>query len=151
MKKAKSKFIVPTDYLPRLPQEQELFEKYGWFVHYVPVGDNTPFGCNAHTHGMPENHNHPDIQICVPVRPEIMMSVMWTIFNTYISKGVQLEPGKEYDQILKQYSMRAVEAIECDRVVIRMCCPDKNGEYVGEYAKQLTWLNNDENEPKRNI
>lgn len=139
------KFKMPAGYRG-LEQERVGVEKTGWYMHYVPSGDNTPFGANAHTHGWPENFNHPDIQICIPASMQIMHTIFWDIFNDFIKKGIKLEPGKSYSNIIRNYEMRSVEAKECGRTVIRLCAPDKHGEYTGEFAKQLTWLDNNKKE-----
>jgi hypothetical protein len=133
------KFKFPKDFRD-FPNEKVGIEKIGWYMHYVPSGDGTPFGANAHTHGFAENYDHPDIQICVPVDPKIMHSIFWTVFNDFISKGIKLKPGKYYNGIIQNYNMLALEAEECDRQVIRLCVPDAQGEYKGEYGKQLTML-----------
>lgn len=117
--------------------DKECIQKYGWYAHYVPSGDTTPFGANYHTHGFPEKFDHPDIQICMPIPNNSIHSLGWRAVE-YIEAGNKFEPGKFYDCILENHSVQFIHATECGRPVLRMILPDKEGRFdTDPYCQQF--------------
>jgi len=129
--------------------DEQGFEKFGWFAHCVPAGDNTPCGgYNYHTHGMEASYNHPNIQIVLPLRMETAHHIVGDIIDK-IKAGERFEPNKEYANIVGGgYMVRFIEAMECGRKVLRLLIPDKNGKYEGDFAEQLTMLDSNEGLPE---
>lgn len=122
---------------------QETLKKYGWLAHFVLDDTNTPNNTNYHTHGLAEQFGHPDLQICLPLRPEIAHSVMTKIINK-IKEGKRFEPGIEYDGLLAGgYKLQFIAAEEGDRKVLRVVFPNTEGNYKGAmYKAQFTKLSN---------
>lgn len=112
--------------------EKDSINEYGWYAHIVPDDDvrNTPTGMNIHTHHLPESFNHPDLQIVVPVsfnKVNIMMGILHSVVDNYIKKGIKLEPGKEYSEVIKNYKVTVAKTKECERDVLRIILPGPDG------------------------
>lgn len=102
--------------------EAEKMAKYGWIVHF------TTDQSDIHTHGLVEKYNHPDLQIAFPLPPQIAHQLLHNTVKR-IEKGEKFEIGEDYSEIAGQgYKVRFVQAIESDRVVLRMIIPPANGE-----------------------
>lgn len=102
-------------------------EKHGWFAHYVFDDPATPYGVNAHTHGLPMTFKHPDIQIVMPLPPELVHCVFSSAIEL-IKGGVRFEHlSPSHAGILKSYLVRFIKAQESGRDVLRMILPDKHG------------------------
>jgi hypothetical protein len=117
-------FITDIDYARR-EWDQEMLQKYGWFVHYVPGDDPLPL--NAHTHGVKENFNHPDIQIVLPIDTKVLHGVFVSVLDNIRENAVTYEAGKQYDDVLMRFPVQFKKAIECEREVLRLILPDPNG------------------------
>lgn len=124
-------------------RERKNIEEYGWLVHFVSDEPGCPFRMNIHTHGLLENFNHTDLQICAPIGPEIAHGILINLVDL-IKKGITFEPRKEYsgeDIIECPYSIYFAEAEECGRLVLRLIIPDSQnrilpGEITGSLAQQ---------------
>ena len=107
--------------------EKLCMKKHGFFIHMVPNDDTqSPSGINIHTHGLEYSFNHINFQFVVPVGETLAMQLMHTLVDT-IREGATYEPGKKYSEVLENYNVTFIEATECDRKVLRMIFPDKNG------------------------
>lgn len=123
-----------------LKMQEEAVKKHGWYAHIVQ-DPRCPANTNIHTHHVMESFGHKDFQICLNINPNTSHGLLADAVNE-VKKGVKFEPGKKYDNIIKNYKVEFIEAIEEGRSVLRMLIPDENGEYKGVYAEQLTKLNN---------
>lgn len=122
--------------------EKESMEKMGWYAHYVFNCDKSPANTNIHTHGVLESFNHKDLQICLPLPPNIAHGVFYTIIEN-IRKGKTYEVGQLYDDVLHGYSVKFIKAREMDRTVLRIVLPDKDGLFEdGANKIQFTLLDN---------
>jgi len=125
-----------------LEKERKSMETMGWYAHYVPDAHDCPFGKNYHTHGLPESFNHPDLQICLGMRPETAHMIISNAVEE-IKKGKKYEHGKRYDDLIVatdpnlKYDVLVLEAEECERPVLRLIMPDKAGTFDGELAAQM--------------
>lgn len=114
----------------------------GWYAHCVPNSDKTPYGFNYHTHGMERSFQHKNIQIVLPIDFQVAHSLATAIINE-VKKGKKFEAGVEYEGIMANgFKVKFVDAIESQRPVLRLLIPDKNGKYKGQFAAQLTMLDN---------
>jgi len=130
--------------------EADCIKKFGWYAHLVTNDDKCPSGVNGHTHNVKEAYGHKDLQICLPIQPEILNGLLTTVVDE-IKKGKKFESGVEYDNIFSGgFKAKFLDAFECGRPVLRLLIPDKNGKYEGKYAEQLTKLNNEEFNPLNN-
>lgn len=97
-------------------REQQMFEKHGWVAHFVTDDDPTsPTGFNCHTHGFEQTFDCPDVQIVLPLSPDIAHALLVNIAER-LKCGDRFKVGKTYDKIIGSG----------DRVVLRMILPDKN-------------------------
>lgn len=125
-------------------QEQDMIDKYGWLIHFVEPDPDYPLNVNYHTHGMVDNLDHPDLQIVVPLPPQVANSLFHTIVN-YIKLGDKFEDGSFAEKVVKHYSVKFVKAKENDREVLRIIIPDVDGNLerdtiVGDLGKQYADL-----------
>jgi len=103
--------------------EMEMLASYGWYSHIVD-DPNMPTGMNFHTHGLDLSWGHRDIQIVIPY-PEICRGVSICIVES-IKKGMKFQAGETYDKILKDKSVKFVNAKDGKRDVLRVIFPDLN-------------------------
>jgi hypothetical protein len=121
-----------------LEKEKKLIEDYGWYAHYVPGSDEFPFGINMHTHGVAENFDHPDLQICVNMNPHSGHSIISDVIKN-IKDGKKYVAGEKYGELIKpkpgyvgpEYKVLFLEAEEMDRKVLRLIFPDVDGTFTG--------------------
>lgn len=105
--------------------EREMMEKLGWYWHYVLDDPQPPFA-NIHTHGFEKTFGQPDVQIVFPLPPEMAQGVLNSIVDL-LKKGVRLEPGKRYAEVLQDFEVEFALAEESGRRVLRFILPDKDG------------------------
>lgn len=108
-------------------RERKNIKEFGWYAHIVMDDSNCPYNYNIHTHGMRENFNHPDLQMCVPIDPKIAHIVICNIIKQ-IKNGVKYKIGEPIidDKIVeKDFPFLFVEARECNRDVLRIIISDK--------------------------
>ena len=105
--------------------ERDLLEQHGWYVHCLT--DGPP---NIHTHGLPENFRHLDLQIRLPARPDDLHIMLVALVDA-IKRGVHLVDGMETHAIFN-VPIRFVERHETGRQVIRAIFPDPDGRFPGD-------------------
>lgn len=121
---------------------------HGWYMHYVYDDQNSPYSVNIHTHGLIENFNHPDLQVCMPLPKKIIHNIVVEIVNRIKERTLFIDKDQNYGDILAGgYRVKFIDAIENGRPVLRMILPDKAGhlEYLDmgpEYQEQYVKLNN---------
>lgn len=123
--------------------ERDCMLKYGWYAHFVFDDPDTPNGANIHTHGLEQTFNHKDIQLCMPLRPEVAHSLLVNAVEALRDgKITKYSPGVKYKDILSDpYVVQFIEATECGRPVLRMVLPDKNNQFdTLPYSSQFTKL-----------
>jgi hypothetical protein len=116
-----------------LKKQQEILDKYKWIAHLVIDDPEKPFGVNAHTHGLEENFDHLDLQICCAMPPETLHSILVGAVEDHIKKGGKFVSGKRYPKIIAKYDVMFLDAEECERKVLRMIFPDVNGGFDTEF------------------
>lgn len=122
--------------------QQEMLAKEGWYIEYVPGDDGCPNNINIHTHGLQENFNHPDLQICIGIKPQTAAKFFHDLVGR-IKKGERFETGKIYSDIAARYDTQFIDAFECGRPVLRMVIPNEKNTYEGKiYQAQFTMLDN---------
>lgn len=125
---------------------RESMQKYGWYAQYVPGDKSSPMGFNAHTHGFSETWDHPDVQIVIPM-PQGMLHGIFITMAGRLKEGKTYEPGRRYDDILKDFDVmfawarEGADASGNPRRVLRMILPDKDnvlerGSLPDPYGKQ---------------
>lgn len=122
--------------------ERSSIIKYGWYAHVVEDDCAAPNHFNLHTHGLMELYGHYDLQCCMPMDPNRIMTVFHDVIDSIVKKGGKILPNFDYPQFLTNgYQVRFILARECGRNVLRMLIPDKAGRYDSPiYKEQLTML-----------
>ena len=125
--------------------EDEMLDKHKYIVHYV-IDCDLPYKVDIHTHGLPENFNHPNIQIILPLDKDAAHGILNTVVNVLKDGGCFL-PNKCYKKILKgAFEVKLVEANNHDEKVLRMIIPDTlnntsfdkmNDEYKKQYLARF--------------
>ena len=125
--------------------ENEMLEKYKYIVHYV-LDCDLPFKVDIHTHGLPENFNHPNVQIILPLEKNIAHGILNTVVNIIEDGGCFL-PNKIYKKILRgAFEVKFVEAYNHGEKLLRMIIPDTlnninyekmNDEYKKQYLARF--------------
>jgi hypothetical protein len=106
--------------------EFEMMEKYGWYVHFVQ-DDSSPTGMNIHTHGVRETFKHPDFQIVIPLPQEIIQNILHGMIKQ-IKDGGSFDVDERYDSVINGFDVKFIWADECDRKLLRIIFPDKEGK-----------------------
>jgi hypothetical protein len=122
-------------------REKAMIKEYGWAADYVRDEPNTPFHINYHTHGLTQ-YGHPDLQVCLPLDPRIIHSIVTAIIEK-IKAGEKFEEKKEYTGFLSNdLPITFLKVTECDRPVLRIIFPDPDGniwEDAMEDKYKLQW------------
>lgn len=119
---------LPTDILEKMGQVHgDMLAKHGFYVHYVPNDPQTDPGVNAHTHGFEETWGHVDFQIVLPLNPEMVHGIFWSLANA-VKAGKKFAAG-DHEGVITNFSVRMVEAWENDREVLRVLLPDESGKF----------------------
>lgn len=136
------------EYCDKTPEQRQELEnerrsKYGWIVEYVPGDPAAPNNINCHTHFLPQQIGHPDLQICLPMYPQTCAGWFHLVVG-YIEKGQVFLPGIKYPGILETgFDLMFIEAKESGRDVLRLIFPDVENSYNDPvYAAQFTLTEN---------
>lgn len=114
-----------------LSEQKQFMETYGWYAHYVPDDKSCPFEMNYHTHGFQESYGHLDMQICLPVSPEICQSIISNLLDL-IKKGRKFQESDIVGGIIRDFDITFLKALENDREVLRIILPDQHGNLSKE-------------------
>jgi hypothetical protein len=122
--------------------EQECMERDGFYAHLVAKDENSPTGFNAHTHGLMVSWNHPDLQLVIPMKGEVVMGLFWAAVNHIKDDGVTYQDGDVAENIAgNNYKVKFIKVQEAGRDVLRMIIPDVEGnldveDITGVYRHQ---------------
>lgn len=127
-------------------REKELLSKYGFIIHNVFPSSEDEILWSHHTHGLKENFNHIDLEIVLPVNPNIAGSVIHGMVEL-IKEGESFENKLVSDKVIKDYDVQLIKTTEGNREVLRIVLPDINGKFPSDedcediYKNQLDDLN----------
>lgn len=117
-------------------RHDEFLERYGWVAHYVMDDTAYPNKTNYHTHGLSENYNHPDLEICLPIRPEHAHAIFKAAVGR-IKEGFVFKTGQTYSNIMTGgVSVTFVQVDNDGPVRLRILLPDENGRYEAPFYKE---------------
>jgi Domain of unknown function (DUF4262) len=133
-----------------LRKQEAMLKENGWVAHFVFDDGDFPNRTNYHTHGLADNFQHADLQICLHIQPKIAHGLFAAAVKN-IKNGVVYQAGKEYDQILTGgFTVKFIEVQETDRTLLRMLIPDENGKYDAPfYREQLDTRQNSQQRRQR--
>ena len=133
--------------------EQEQVDKHGWFTHFVGETEEHkvgPMGVDFHTHGIYFKYGHPDLQIVLPINPDLANGLFWTCVR-HIQNGKSFLPWDTATKVVGNgYRVKFIPVIEGDgdsrRHVLRIIIPDADGHLdsnnlCGQYVEQYADLN----------
>lgn len=106
-------------------RDAHFIEQYGWVAHGI-VDDVIP---SLHTHGLPENYGHMDLEIQLPAKIERLKEIMDEVVR-HIQEGTAFHDGEENINVFT-VPIRFVEKTEDGRKVLRVILPDPNGYFPG--------------------
>ncbi|MFX1704982.1 DUF4262 domain-containing protein [Chitinophaga sp. CC14] len=122
-------------------RDQQLLTEYGWYCHLErdEKPHHYPYGINIHTHGIQENFNHPDLQICFDINLELALNIFDRMVEN-IKSGAKYEPDKSYNDVLANgYNILIITAAEGVRRVLRIILPDASGGLNNpDYVRQIS-------------
>ena len=117
--------------------EEKSLKNMGWYAHIILNDHNCPFNYNIHTHGVRENFQHLDLQICFPLDPKNAHTILTNIINQ-IKSGKKYEIGKPIidNYVLKDnYPFLFVKTKENSRDVFRIILCDEKKSLDRETMK----------------
>lgn len=120
----------------------EALKEPGWFAHYISTDLHTPHLVNCHTHGLPGNFDHPDLQIVLNIPPQTAQHI-FTDCIKYIKEGRQFEDGEKF-ALKINFVCWFKQFREGGRDVLRVILPDPKRSFPGDegcaegYDLQLT-------------
>ena len=104
--------------------ERKCMKKEGWFAHLVQDDSAMPFNYNYHTHG-----TETSFQIVLPLPFQAAHSIVGGLMDR-MKEGEKFESGDILEQVIGNgLKVILVEATECDRKVLRIVFPDKQGKF----------------------
>ena len=133
------------DHSERKQWENDMIEKYGYFVHFVIDDSNNFIEC--HSHGILVNYGHLDIQIVKSpyVKDEfISAKLIDSCINGIINHGFVFKHCERFTIDGREFICLLIPD-EFGRIILRIVCSDNEGKYScfdedcdEEYAKQFT-------------
>lgn len=126
----------------RNKEDEANIKKHGFVAHYVFPIDGSKWA-NYHTHGLTKTKNHLDLQVVLPINPEIVHSIIWA-FVRKITEKRTFKDGDLVNEIIENYPVKLKKTIEDGRQILRVLLPDENGLFNGDkgcdplYAEQET-------------
>ena len=111
----------------REKRERECIERDGWFSHIIQYAPGYPYDFNMHTHGLKENFDHPDLQICLPIDYKIAYAFV-VHFIEQIKKGKKYIAGTPFvdnDVFANDHPIQMAWAKEGNRDVLRIILSDQ--------------------------
>jgi hypothetical protein len=81
---------------------------------------------NVHTHGLAHVFRHRDLQLVVPLRPEVACDILANLADL-IKGGSTLADGRRYQDVIRDADVLLVAATEGGRPVLRVILPDRHG------------------------
>lgn len=111
-------------------EENAKIKKYGFITHFVYSPDKSPWA-NYHTHGLAETKRHLDLQIVLPINPELAQNIIWSVVKLIDNKRV-LKDGDLVDGVIQKYPIKLKKVTESNREVLRIILPDENGLFYDD-------------------
>jgi hypothetical protein len=116
-------------------QQEEMLEKYGWYVHYVFSEKMV----NVHTHGL-EKYHHLDFQVVLPLQQNTVHGILTTLVSR-VKRGESFRHNQFVEEVISNFPVKLVKAYDADRLLLRVIFPDPHGkleqsEMDGSYSQQ---------------
>lgn len=123
-------------------RHDEIRSKGELVAHFVFDHPETPWGVEAHTHGVLESFGHPDFQIVSRLPPGAACEILGNLVES-VEAGRRFAAGETAAKIIRGLDVGFAEATEGDREVLRVILPDQRGrlargEIDPEFARQYS-------------
>lgn len=110
-------------------KETKLMKEYGFVIHNIFSQSKEDVLWDSHTHGLKENFNHIDLQIVLPIEPNLINSIIHSMV-TQIKEGETFEDKIISDKVIANYDVQLVKIKDSDnRELLRIVLPDINGKF----------------------
>ena len=114
-----------------IQKKGELINKYGFVFHSVFPDSKDEILWSHHTHGLKENFNHTDLEIVLPVAPNIAGSIFHGMVDL-IKNGESFENKLVSDKVIVNYDVQLVKVSDGKRELLRIVLPDEMGRFPGD-------------------
>lgn len=122
-------------------------EEHGWFAHFVFDHDGNMGGmANCHTHGVWENFGHRDLQIVLPIQPEVAHGLFTTVVEQ-VKKGRIFKTDTAEDKVINNLDVHFREYEDQGRKLLRIILPDPTGKFPWEVGCENPYNRQTENIP----
>ena len=112
-------------------QHKELMDKYGFVIHNVFPSSDEEILWSHHTHGLKENFNHMDLEIVLPIHPEMAGGLIHGMVEQ-IKNGESFEDKLVSDRVIQNYNVQLVKVNSENRELLRIVLPDANGNFPSD-------------------
>lgn len=112
-------------------QEEELIEKYGFVIHNVFPSSDDEILWSHHTHGLKENFNHMDLEIVLPINPNVVGGIFHSMVKQ-IKEGESFEDKLISNRVIQNYDVQLVKVNDGHRELLRIILPDVNGKFPSD-------------------
>lgn len=102
-----------------------MMEKYGFVIHAL-TDDPSYYRTNVHTHGLAENHGHPDFQILINLSVNRAHRLLCDLAFR-VKNGEVFKAGDRVPKVVKNYAVLLIDREEEGRRVLRVILPDRAG------------------------
>lgn len=107
-------------------EKPEETEDLAWTCHAVFDDPSVPYSFNFHTHGLQELFDHPDLQIVLPVAPELALEIFRSAVQL-IAGGIVLCPESRAPGIIRNFRVGILPVTDNGARVYRLIIPDVAG------------------------
>ena len=110
-------------------QQEEMIKKYGFVIHNVfPSEEDEDILYSIHTHGLKENFNHMDLEVVLPMNPNIVAGIFHGMVDS-IKDGETFEDKSTSDRVIQNFDVQLVRVNDGARDLLRIVLPDENGKF----------------------
>lgn len=118
---------------------RESLQTFGWYTHCERHDCNSPTHFSARTFGLPDNFNHPDLQIVIPAQDKFTHIVFSNAIDK-IKEGIKFKADDltTYDDIIYNgYKVKFIPISNGTETLYRIIFPNKDHLYTdGIYSAQ---------------
>lgn len=111
--------------------ERNMMDKYGFVIHNVFPDTDGEVLWSHHTHGLRENFNHIDLEIVLPIDPQLVGSLFHGMVEA-IKEGESFENKLTSDKVIRNYEVQLVKVNDGKRELLRVVLPDANGYFPSD-------------------
>lgn len=116
--------MTDNEYIEKVHNWQKsMIEKYGYYTHYV-LCENSNY-INCHTHGLPETHSIPDLQIVYAIGDKAAANIIDAVINLLMSGRIHIL--EDYSNTSQEYVLE-IKGIDTKYVPIKLIYKNDLGD-----------------------